>query len=51
MVSYKAIKMNSRLTQFEGTKEMVLRNSVPKIEQPKVADVSVQSNLFQFRMG
>lgn len=48
MISYNAIKMNSRLTQFQGTKELVLQNSVPKVEQHKVEDCSVQSSLFQF---
>jgi len=48
MISYNAIKQNSRLTQFSGTKELVIRNSVPKVEVKKSVDVSTQSQLFQF---
>ncbi|MFT4343751.1 MAG: hypothetical protein ACMXYE_03310 [Candidatus Woesearchaeota archaeon] len=48
MVSYNSIKHNTRLTQFSGTKELVIRNSVPKVDFHKTQDVSVQSNLFQF---
>lgn len=48
MISYNAIKKNSRLTQFEGTKELVVRNTVPKVEATKVHDKAVQSQLFQF---
>jgi len=49
MISYKTIKRNSRLTQFNGTKELVLMNAIPKIEQKKVSDSSTQSSLFSFR--
>ncbi|MFT4304180.1 MAG: hypothetical protein ACMXYG_06460 [Candidatus Woesearchaeota archaeon] len=47
-ISYNAIKNNSRLTQFHGTKELVLINSVPKINVRKEADKAIQSQLFQF---
>jgi hypothetical protein len=49
MMSYRTIKQNSRLVHFEGTKELVLRNTVPRIEAVRRAtDVSVQSTLFEF---
>lgn len=48
MISFDAIKRNSRLTQFEGTKELVIMNSVPKVQKQKIVDVSVQRNLFEF---
>jgi hypothetical protein len=48
MISYKTVRQNSRLTQFEGTKELVVRNVVPKVSHAKVADSSTQSQLFQF---
>ena len=49
MISYNTIKRNSRLTQFNGTKELVLINTIPKVEQKKICDSSTQSSLFNFR--
>jgi hypothetical protein len=48
MISYNAIKRNSRLTQFNGTKELVIRNAIPQVKCEKQGDNSVQSCLFQF---
>jgi hypothetical protein len=48
MISYNTIRKNSRLTQFEGTKQMVLQNIIPKTNIIKNSDLSVQSNLSQF---
>jgi hypothetical protein len=48
MISYNTIKKNSRLTQFNGTKELVIRNSIPQIKCEKQFDSSKQSCLFQF---
>lgn len=48
MISYKTIKQNSRLTQFAGTRELVIRNTVPKTTLVRPVKEATQSNLFQF---
>ena len=50
MISKKAALGNSKLINFHGTKELVLRNSVPKMNVSfnRSTDISMQSNLFQF---
>lgn len=50
MISKKAVIGNSRLVNFHGTKELVLRNSVPKenISFGRSQDSSMQSSLFMF---
>ena len=50
MISKRAAIGNSKLVNFNGTKELVLRNSVPKINVSfnRTRDHSMQSNLFQF---
>ena len=55
MISYKAIKNNSRLIEFEGTKELVLRNTISNIakvpdlfDSKRLSPIHAQTTLWQF---
>ncbi len=48
-ISYKAAMSNSKLTDFSGTKELVIMNSIPSIKfDVKRKEISDQSRLFEF---